>query len=127
MQYIKDIGELQKDLIEFEFGNIRTTEVIVTQERLCHIEEHHPQDMDLFKRYGKEVIQNPDIIVKDEKNIGTVFMIKKLTDMNLNAVVKLVTDEKNIEIKNSIMTFYRIRDVNLEKMIRKNKLLYKKE
>ena len=54
-------------------------------------------------------------------------MIKKLTDMNLNAVVKLVTDEKNIEIKNSIMTFYRIRDVNLEKMIRKNKLLYKKE
>ena len=127
MQHIKDIGELQKDLIEFEFGNIRTTEVIVTQERLCHIEEHHPQDMDLFKMYGKEVIQNPDIIVKDEKNIGTVFMIKKLTDMNLNAVVKLVTDEKNIEIKNSIMTFYRIRDVNLEKMTRKNKLLYKKE
>jgi len=77
--------------------------------------------------YGKEVIQNPDIIVKDEKNIGTVFMIKKLTDMNLNAVVKLVTDQKNMEIKNSIMTFYRIRDVNLEKMIRKNKLLYKKE
>lgn len=34
-------------------------------------------------------------------------------------------DEK--DYKNSVMTFYRIRDKNLEKLKKKNKTIYKKE
>ena len=54
-------------------------------------------------------------------------MIKKLPEMNLNVVVCVVlqTDESNL--KNSVMTFYRIREKNLKKLIEKNSLLYKKE
>ena len=61
-------------------------------------------------------------------------MVKKLEDTNLNVVVRIAlkTDDKGI--MNSVMTFYRIRERNLIKLIRKNSsltgkdaLLYKKE
>jgi len=53
-------------------------------------------------------------------------MIKKLPDTNLNVVVRLVLQDEEIKRKNSVMTFYRIREKNLEKLINKNKLLYSK-
>lgn len=54
-------------------------------------------------------------------------MIKKLPDTNLNVVSKLALDTKMSGFKNSVMTFYRIRERNLKKLIAKNDLLYKKE
>lgn len=54
-------------------------------------------------------------------------MVKKLPDTNLNVVSRLALDTDESGLKNSVMTFYRIRDRNLKKMIKKNTLLYKKE
>ena len=54
-------------------------------------------------------------------------MIKKLFETNINVVVRIVLQDDNINFKNSIMTFYRIRDKNLKKLINKNEVLYKKE
>ena len=67
------------------------------------------------------------MIIKDCKNENTVFMIKKLESSNLNVVVKLILDTDKINYKNSVMTFYRIRNSNLRKLEKKNKTLYKKE
>lgn len=61
------------------------------------------------------------------KNQGTIFMVKKLPDTNLNVVVRVVLETDEIGWKNSVMTFYRIREKNLKKLIKKNTLLYKKE
>lgn len=54
-------------------------------------------------------------------------MIKKLPETNLNVVVRIAleTDEKGL--KNSVMTFYRIRERNLRKMIKKNSILLGKD
>lgn len=54
-------------------------------------------------------------------------MVKQLPDINLNVILRLALDTDKAGLKNSIMTFFRIRKRNLEKMIKKNKLLYKKE
>lgn len=54
-------------------------------------------------------------------------MIKGLENMNLNVVVRLVIDGDNDNFKNSIMTFFRLRQRNLEKMKKRNKILYIKE
>ena len=54
-------------------------------------------------------------------------MIKKLENTNLNVVSKLSLTSDTKNLKNSVMTFYRIRSKNLSKLERKNKLLYKKE
>ena len=54
-------------------------------------------------------------------------MVKRLPETNLNVVVRLAleTDEKGL--KNSVMTFYRIRNSNLKKLRKKNKILYIQE
>lgn len=94
---------------------------------MAHIRERHSIDYELFENYGAQCVQNPDYIIKDGKNRNTVFMIKKLPDTNLNVISKLALDTDKNKLKNSVMTFYRIRERNLEKLIAKNTLLYRKE
>ena len=110
--------------LEAHFGALRTSEVIITDERILHIQSHHPQDYFLFEQYGRDAIFSPDFLVQDEKNAGTVFAIKRLPETNLNVVVRLVLESDDPEYKNSVMTFYRIRERNLKKLLEKNPLLY---
>lgn len=127
MVEIQSLGKIKLSLIDYKFKNLQTDDIIVTNERLAHIKERHPEDYELFRVYGSVSVQNPDYIIEDHKHEGTVFMVKRLPDTNLNVVCRLAlsTDEKGL--KNSVMTFYRIRERNLKKLIEKNQLLYKKE
>lgn len=54
-------------------------------------------------------------------------MIRKTKDTNLNAIVRLVLPGEDEKRKNSVMTFYRIRDKNVEKLKKKSEILYSKE
>ena len=121
------LGKINIKPLTDEFGTLQTDEVIITDERIDHIKEHHPQDYGLFESYGKQAVTNPDEILVDSKNPGTVFMIKQLPDTNLNVIVRLALDSDDPNHKNSVMTFYRIRESNLNKLRKKNKTLYKRE
>lgn len=46
-------------------------------------------------------------------------MVKKLPETNLNVVVRVVLETDDNKLKNSVMTFYRIRERNLKKLIEK--------
>lgn len=122
----KSLGKIDIQPLEAEFGKLRTDEIIVTDERLEHIKSRHPEDFELFEKYGVDAVNNPDVIIKDQKNSGTVFMVKKLEETNLNVIVRLVLETDDEKYKNSVMTFYRIRQKNLDKLEKKNKVLYKK-
>lgn len=124
---ITKLGTINTQLLKNEFGKLQTDEIIITNERIEHIKIRHPEDYKLFEEYGVKTIKNPDTIIKDCKNNGTVFMVKKLPETNLNVIVRLVLEEDNPKLKNSVMTFYRIRNKNLVKLENKNKTLYKKE
>lgn len=121
------LGKLNPQPLENEFGKLKTDELIVTDERIEHIKFRHPEDFELFEKYGLSVVEEPDFIIKDEKNENTVFMTKKLENTNLNLVVKIILETDEKDLKNSVMTFYRIREKNLKKLMNKNKTLYKKE
>lgn len=127
MAELRVLGEIDESSLRMEFGALQSAEVIVTEERIRHIQERHPQEVELFELYGQETIVEPDIIVRDMKNAGTVFMIKHLPDCNINVVVRLALETEDKELKNSVMTFYRIRTKNLVKLLRKNKEIYRKE
>ncbi len=127
MAEIWTLGNINISILEKEFGKIQTSETIVTSERIEHIKGRHLIDYELFEKYGIECIQNPDYIIKDYKNAGTVFMVRKLPDTNLNVVLRLALDTDKSGLRNSVMTFYRIRERNLKKLIKKNALLYRKE
>ena len=121
------LGKINTQPLESEFGKLHTDEIVITNERIEHIKIRHLEDFELFKKYGSETVKLPDMIIKDCKNKGTVFMVKKLESTNLNVVARLALDEDNQKLKNSIMTFYRIRNKNLIKLANKNKTLYKRE
>ena len=121
------LGKIKLAPLVQTFGKIQTDEIILTNERRIHIMERHPQDYELFLKYGVLTVTQPDIIVKDEKNDGTVFMIKKLADTNISVVVRVALSTDKKELKNSVMTSYRVRDKNLKKMLERNEVLYKKE
>lgn len=123
----RSLGELNADYLEKRFGKLQTKELIIMDERLEHIRQRHPEDIELFEQYGAASALEPDIVVVDEKHEGTVFMIKRLPETNLNVVTRLALDIDDAGRKNSIMTFYRIRDKNLQKIVKKSEVLYKKE
>ncbi len=75
---IFEMGYIDVQIFKDKFGNIQTDKVILTAERLEHIKNHHPQDVAMFEKYGKECLCKPDIVIADSKNDGTVFMIKRL-------------------------------------------------
>ena len=127
MAEIIRLGKFNIQPLEKEFGKLKANDVIITNERIEHIKKRHPEDFKLFEQYGRQTIENPDIIIKDCKNKLTIFMIKKLPDTNLNVVARLILDEDNENLINSVMTFYRIRTKNLTKLENKNKVLYKCE
>lgn len=134
MAVIRSLGSIKEDVISKEFGKIQTDEIIVTDERETHIKERHPEDFELFEKYGDKAVTDPDYIIRDGKHEGTVFMVLKLPDANLNVVVRVALESDDSGLKNSVMTFYIIRERNLKKLIEKNSallgkdaVLYKKE
>lgn len=126
MDEVNFLGRLKQELFPAYYGNLLTDEVVITAERMEHIMEHHPIDVELFSKYGADSVENPDLIIEDAKNSDTVFLVKKIPDTNLNVVVRLVLKADEKHPKNSVMTFYRIREKNLVKLIEKNNLLYKR-
>ncbi|WP_051643234.1 minor capsid protein [Agathobaculum desmolans] len=123
----RSLGELKADYLEKRFGKLQTKELIIMDERLEHIRQRHPEDVEFFEKYGAASALDPDIVLVDEKHEGTVFMIKGLPETNLNVVTRLALDIDDADRKNSIMTFYRLRDKNLQKLMNKSEMLYKKE
>ena len=121
------IGKIDKNIFEKEFGKIQSEDVVLTDERRQHIKERHTNDYDLFQEHHKEILESPDIVLKDLKNDNTVFMIKHIEGTNMNVVIKLSIYEDEKHPKNSIMTAYRMRDKNVKKLERNNKMLYKRE
>lgn len=121
------LGKLNINQLDDYFQGMVTEDVIITDERMEHIRQRHPEDVALFEQFGKECTETPDLILKDAKNDATVFLIKKLSETNLNIVLKLALKADKKHPKNSVMTFYRIRERNLRKLASRNNILYKKE
>ena len=125
---MRSVGLLNTDRLVEEFGQLNTPEVILMDERAEHIQESHPADWELFDRYAQRTVEDPYLILKDSKHKNTVCMIGKTDESNVNVIIRLaVSGEDDKEYKNSIMTFYRIRESNLKKLIEKSKTLYIRE
>lgn len=128
---IESLGEINNktitDALENEFGKLQTQEVILTPKMKQHIKKRHPEDWKLFRKYQKEMLSDPTYVIEDGKNKGTVFVINEIPDSRVNMILRLAleTDEKGY--KNSVITFYRIRESGLKKMLKNNKVIYKKE
>ena len=125
MQYI---GKIDREKLGKYKEKLITTEVILTEERIKHIKEHHPVDYEKYRMYIKEIIVDPEYILEDNKNTDTVLYMKniKSNNKNVQTVIKLNTNQKQINKKNSILTLWKIKDSTYKQLLRNRKVIWKK-
>lgn len=121
------IGRLDKRIFSCVTSDIVTDEVIITDERIQHIKDRHPNDFERYYRYMQEIIVAPDYIVEANKP-NTALILKSFDDgLPFKTVLRLVTSSDDKEFKNSIITFMKINEKEWNRMIKNKNVLYKSE
>lgn len=121
------IGKLNKSKIGKYASKIITFDVILTEERKLHIYANHAKDYAQIIENIDRVVLKPNEVLEDLKHKDTLFFIGKLERDNLNVVIKLNVSNNRKHPKNSVMTAWVIREKNLQKLRRNNKIIYKDE
>lgn len=108
--------------------NITTDEVIITDERIQHIKDRHPNDYERYAQYLPEIVGNPDYIIRDKRPY-TAVVLKQIVENNerFRISLRLKTPNDNPDYKNSVLTFLKIREDEWERLVRNKEVLYKRE
>lgn len=124
MQYI---GRINREKYKLITKDISTDEVILTDKQVEHIKERHRNDYEQYFKYIKEIVENPDYIIRDTKP-NTGFLLKKFVeeDKRFQLILRLHTNEDNKEYKNSIITFLKIGKRKYEQYLRNKEIVWQK-
>lgn len=122
------IGKLDKNKLGKYKNRILTENVILTTERIEHIKEHHPGDYEKYGDYITEIINEPDYVLNDNKNIDTVLFMKTIDieDKNIQLVIRLNTNKNESDKQNSILTLWKVKNKTYKQMIRNKEILWQK-
>lgn len=121
------IGKLDRKLYSCISNEITTDDVIITEERIQHIRQHHPGHFEVIEPYLYLAINEPDYIL--ENMPSTAILLKEIVDndLRLQIVLRLhtVTDQEGFQ--NSIISAWQIRDKEYRRLLRNKVVLYKRE
>lgn len=122
------VGKISYDIYKCVTEHIVTDDVIITDERIKHIMERHPDNFQRYCKYLTEIVENPDYIIESNKPNTALILKEFITDEDcFKTVVRLTTSGDNPEYKNSIITFMRINKKEWNRLLRNKHILYKKE
>ena len=123
---VYDIGKIDLSIYQVVTENIQTDEVIITDERMKHIQEHHPGDFEKYRKYFSEILQHPDYILQTKKHTAEVLkeIVERGKKCKLILRLQTATDPKGF--KNAVITFLHIRDKEWQRLIRNKKILYRR-
>ena len=121
------IGKIDRKIYSCVTENITTDEVIITDKQIEHIKERHPDDIERYCVYIKEIVENPDYILEANKP-DTAFILKHIVDngKNYQLILRLKTAYDPNDYKNSVITFLKVDDKKWAKYLRNKKILYAK-
>lgn len=122
------VGKIDRNIYKCITKDIVTDDVIITDERIQHIKERHPNNYECFCGYIPDIIKNPDYIIEANKP-NTAVILKEIEDQGekFKLVLRLKVKSDPAEYKNSIMTFWHIGDTTWRKSLKNKKILYKHE
>lgn len=122
------LGNLDKEKLGKYKNRITTCKVVLTTERVIHIKEHHPSDYELYGKYLSSIINNPDYILDDNKNMDTILLLKTIShiEKTLQLVIRLNTNTEIQDKYNSILTFWKIKSKTYNQMLRNKEIIWKK-
>ena len=125
---MKIIGKIDRNIYQCITKDIRTEEVVLTDERIQHIREHHPNDYERFGKYFSEIISSPDYIIEANRpNTALILKSIKVANEQFKTVMRIATSFDNPEYKNSIITFMKTDEKEWRRLIKNKKILYKAE
>lgn len=126
--YVHYITRLDIDKYKCVSDKITTDEVIITDERIQHIRERHPNDFERYERYMREIIQSPDYILEANKP-NTAFLLKQIVeaDERFQLILRLAVQGDPAEYKNSVITFLKVEEKRYKRYLRTKNILYKPE
>ena len=122
------VGKIDREIYKCITDNITTDEVIITDERIQHIKERHPDDYEKFWAYLKEIVEHPQYIIASNKP-KTALILNEFSDgqQQFKTVLRLITATDEPIYKNSIITFMKINDKEWRRMLNNKKILYKRD
>ena len=122
------VGKIDIEIYNCITKDITTDEVIITDERIQHIKEHHPNNYEQYYSYMRSIIENPEYII-EANNPNTALILKSLSNGNetFKTVLRLITSSDNSKFKNSIITFMKINEKEWNRLLKNKKILYKSE
>lgn len=121
------VGKLNREIFRCISEDICTDEVIITEERIHHVNERHPDEHEKIKKYLKEAVENPDYIIADKHpNTGLIIKEIKTEDTYIQLVLRVCTSKDEIEFKNSIISLWEISERRLQNYLRNKSILYKR-
>lgn len=127
LQYITNLDKKKLGIYE---KKIITEEVILTDERLYeHILLFHEEEYKQLRRYIKNIIEDPDYIVEDNRHEDTMIYLKQIEEISKNGrvVIKLALGKDEEHSKNSIITLMKLNKRTWKQTIRnRGKIIWKK-
>lgn len=121
------VGHINIKLYRCITEDITTDEVIITEERIQHIEEHHPGDYQAICSVLQEAVAAPDYILEDQNpNTGLILKQFEAEGKQIKVVLRLHTSTDPKGLKNSILSVWKIREKEYRRLIRNKKILYKR-
>lgn len=122
------VGRIDRNIYRCITEDIVTDEVIITDERIQHIKDRHPNDYeDVMLRMGEALVK-PDYILKDNnENTGLVIKAMESSNENVQMVLRIYTSKEIEEYKNSIISCWKISDKRLKNYLRNRDILYRHE
>ena len=122
------VGKINRGIYKCITKDIVTDEVIITDERIIHIKERHPNDYEKYCNYLQEIVEQPQYIVETRKPY-TALILNEVADggERFKTVLRLTTSHDNPDFKNSIITFMKINEREWKRLLANKKILYRKE
>lgn len=124
------VGKIDKEIYKCITADIVTDEVIITDERIEHIEDRHPGDYQRYQKYIADMVLDPDYIIKDDRPF-TAMVLKEFEDedksKHFRLALRLLTSKDNQNLKNSVITFMKIREKEYMRLVKNKQVLYRKE
>lgn len=103
------IGKIDREIYKCIAKEIRTDDVVITDNQIQHIKDRHPNDYERFALYFGEIVKEPDYIIEANKpHIALILKEIKKENEAFKTVLRLATSSDNPQYKNSIITFMKI-------------------
>ena len=122
------VGRIRVEKYRVVSANIRTDEVVITDERIEHIRQRHPNDFERYAQYMAEIVEAPDYILEANRP-NTAFLLKAFEEdgERFQLILRLAVEGDKPEYKNSVITFLNVEEKRYRRYLRTKKVLYKSE